>query len=676
MTAAPASDAAFSADEFAEDIRHALESDPAIAQALLQPGSKLKERTLEIERELREVEVGSVRDYVRQSSRVADLHAQLQRCDGILAEMQERLLGFEADLGSASRDLKSLRSESRSMATKLKNRRAAEAKLGGFLKRVALDPRHASVICDGAVDDAFVEAVAALDETLGFAAESHDDVSFSRDWRSCRDLAPLMEKLRGKATARCGDELLERIDELHRDSSNVHQLQRVRLARLAPLQRFLERHAPEVAKHVQDVYVDRMARTLHALFRAYHAELEKLDLAVADRNDVVAVPEDAVRYALTGRVSLAKRGDGFSLGDRAGVLKRMDEPPLLVHVAIKENRRYPFEELFRSSLRHLADAALSETHFVTAFLHGADQSSPAVQSTLQAIFRRAFSATLEHLENKLFACHDAVGLLLVVRLIERARTRATRGPAPTASALDAFLGDCEALVRPRLLAILSQNLDGVKKAELSRLGVVSTAPHYVARRYGELHATVLALFPDECRAAAARDADAVSPPASPAASPASPALRKIVEFASRRSSVSSTASAPTNGAASAAAQAASLMEELRERTSELLLRLARRLKKEKAKRVFLVNNYDLICSIFAERDVSAHESDVLFWLNKLHAEREAFVEDCVEIKILHRVRAESSRRPPRHRRDACSMAWRCQFLTARASQDGRVIAEK
>ena len=164
----------------------------------------------------------------------------------------------------------------------------------------------------------------------------------------------------------------------------------------------------------------------------------------------------------------------------------------------------------------------------------------------------------------MFACHDAVGLLLVVRLIERARTRATRGPAPTASALDAFLGDCEALVRPRLLTILTQNLEGVKKAELSRLGVVSTAPHYVARRYGELHATVLALFPDECRAAAARDADVASPPASPAASPASPALRKIVEFASRRSSVSSTASAPTNGAASAAAQAASLMEELRE----------------------------------------------------------------------------------------------------------------
>ena len=52
------------------------------------------------------------------------------------------------------------------------------------------------------------------------------------------------------------------------------------------------------------------------------------------------------------------------------------------------------------------------------------------------------------------------------------------------------------------------------------------------------------------------------------------------------------------------------------------------------------------------------------------------VPTCVEIKILRRVRAEPSRRPPRHRRDACSMAWRCRFVTARRSRHGRVIDEK
>ena len=44
---------------------------------------------------------------------------------------------------------------------------------------------------------------------------------------------------------------------------------------------------------------------------------------------------------------------------------------------------------------------------------------------------------------------------------------------------------------------------------------------------------------------------------------------------------------------------------------------------------------------------------------------------CVEIKVLRRGRADSSRQPPRHRRAACSMAWRCRFLTAQRNQHGR-----
>ena len=56
-------------------------------------------------------------------------------------------------------------------------------------------------------------------------------------------------------------------------------------------------------------------------------------------------------------------------------------------------------------------------------------------------------------------------------------------------------------------------------------------------------------------------------------------------------------------------------------------------------------------------------------------EERARVAACVEIKILRRGRAESSRQPPRHRRDACSMAWRCRFFTARRNQRGHVIAE-
>ena len=51
-------------------------------------------------------------------------------------------------------------------------------------------------------------------------------------------------------------------------------------------------------------------------------------------------------------------------------------------------------------------------------------------------------------------------------------------------------------------------------------------------------------------------------------------------------------------------------------------------------------------------DVLDLEQNALEWIHALYPK----VFTCVEIKILRRVRAESSRRPPRHRRDACSMA--------------------
>ena len=48
------------------------------------------------------------------------------------------------------------------------------------------------------------------------------------------------------------------------------------------------------------------------------------------------------------------------------------------------------------------------------------------------------------------------------------------------------------------------------------------------------------------------------------------------------------------------------------------------------------------------------------WLE--YALDDNYASSCVEIKILRRVCPESPRRPPRHRRDPCSMAWRCRFL--------------
>ena len=55
-------------------------------------------------------------------------------------------------------------------------------------------------------------------------------------------------------------------------------------------------------------------------------------------------------------------------------------------------------------------------------------------------------------------------------------------------------------------------------------------------------------------------------------------------------------------------------------------------------------------------------------------QRKLFTYDTVhKSKFSRRVSATAGSWPPRHRRDACTTAWRCRFLTARRSQHGRVV---
>lgn len=48
-------------------------------------------------------------------------------------------------------------------------------------------------------------------------------------------------------------------------------------------------------------------------------------------------------------------------------MSQIEKEPILVHVALAENQKYPFEVLMRSVLKHLLDAASSEFLFIVDF---------------------------------------------------------------------------------------------------------------------------------------------------------------------------------------------------------------------------------------------------------------------------------------------------------------------
>jgi hypothetical protein len=123
-------------DEIDEDLER-FQQDEIVADALAK-GVDLREYSRQIDDELKQVEMESVREYVGESDNVVYLHNQIQACDVVLARMQEMLLGFQADLGGISEEIRYLQDQSLSMNIKLRNRRAAQAKIEGFLENVEL----------------------------------------------------------------------------------------------------------------------------------------------------------------------------------------------------------------------------------------------------------------------------------------------------------------------------------------------------------------------------------------------------------------------------------------------------------------------------------------------------------------------------------------------------------
>jgi len=99
--------------------------------------------------------------------------------------------------------------------------------------------------------------------------------------------------------------------------------------------------------------------------------------------------------------------------------------------------------------------------------------------TFNAIFAKTLSLCLENLENYLFNCYDAIGLLLMIKLVIAFRGLMTRRRI---NVLDSFFDRTTMLLWPRFKAIFDANLKSVRTANPKKLGNVELHPHYVSRR--------------------------------------------------------------------------------------------------------------------------------------------------------------------------------------------------
>ncbi|KAK9819744.1 hypothetical protein WJX72_001832 [[Myrmecia] bisecta] len=464
-----------------EQIEHFAEHE--VLRAILDQGCDPKEYGRQYEAKLRQAELESIQDYITESDNLVILHSQISSCDQILATMEEMLGKFQGDLGNISTEIRSLQEQSQSMSVKLKNRKGTEQKLGSFIENVAIPPALVEGIMASEVDEGFHEHLLALHKKLEFL-ESNETAQSSA---SFRDVAPELERLRVRAIGKARDYLMTRIYALRKPKTNIQILQQNVLLKYKYLVTFLRMHGKEVFLELRAAYVDTLSRVLSSHFRAYLTAIERLQEDVASASDVIgsAAASSTGVMAMFARATQAhEKADVFALGERAAILHHLDQAALIPHVLEAQNKKFPFEVLFRSVHKLLMDTATSEYLFCCEFFQE------------DAVFHELFAATLTVVESSLAATlqdmYDMVGLLLMIRINYHHQLIMNKRRIPC---LDGALDRINLMLWPRFKSLFDLQLASIKNYNPGSFSE-DVKLHFITQRYAQLTASLLQLNAD------------------------------------------------------------------------------------------------------------------------------------------------------------------------------------
>ncbi|CAI9112929.1 OLC1v1013440C1 [Oldenlandia corymbosa var. corymbosa] len=516
--------------------------DDQVVADILSKGTKLREYTKGVESNLRQVELDSIEDYIKESDNLVSLHDQIRDCDIILSQMETLLSGFQAEIGSISSDIKVLQEKSMDMGLKLKNRKVTESKLAKFVEDIIVPPRMIDIIVDGEVNDEYLRTLEILSKKLKFV-EMDSTVKTSK---ALKDVQPELERLRQKAVTKVYDFMVQKLYALRKPKTNIQILQQGVLLKYKYITSFLKEHGKEVYLEVRAAYVDTMNKVLSAHFRAYIQSLEKLQLDIATSSDLIGVEARSSSLFSIGREPLKNRSAVFALGDRIKILKEIDEPALIPHIAEASSKKYPYEVLFRSLHKLLMDTATSEYEiYLFLFLdvqlyHNSLTKSPSTTSGLSG----PFAVIDEHFNSILPNFYDAIGLMLMIRIIHQHQLTMSRRRIPC---LDSYLDKVNIALWPRFKIVFDMHLGSMRNANIRSLWEDDVHPHYVMRRYAEFTASLIHLN---------------------------------VEYGDGQLELN--------------------LERLRMAIDDLINKLAKTFPKAKLQTVFLINNYDMTISVLKE----------------------------------------------------------------------------
>lgn len=382
------------------------------------------------------------------------------------------------------------------------------------------------------------------------------------------DIAPELEKLRRMSVQKIRDFLLQRVASLKKRMTNIQILQQSVLLKYTGLYKFLQDHAPEVSVEIKEAYATTMSSIYLRHFKGYLGDLMRLRTEVATKGDLLGQEEwtsfsasSLFSNKLSAKPTTA-RGDGaFKLGERTSAVDVVSEPPLIPAVLQQSGQNLHYEAIFGAVSSLLLDTVGCEYDFMTQFF-GAIEA-------FENIFGKSIFHVMENLEQSLVTSWDAIGCLLLLQVNQEQRNVMEARAVPL---LVSFFQRVQVLVWSRFKAIMEAHVQSLAVFNALK-GPTEVHPHFVARRYAEFVASLRLL-----------KATSVEP------------------------------------------MLATILRALRTEVEKLLAeRLARQHSSRRNQAAFLINNYDLIVSLLAER--GARGEDSLHFEQLLDSIKATYVEE-------------------------------------------------
>ncbi|KYQ93141.1 Vps52 / Sac2 family protein [Tieghemostelium lacteum] len=466
-----------------------------------------------IESELKSLPSTVLHTYFEQSTELLKLHNVIKDSKKELIGIGSEFEGFIGELSDLIKDMPDNHLVSMQISKSLKNRTVTRDEFAKLIESIVIPPELIQELMQDDVDEDYIKSINELTQRV-----KNLDCYMQTQAKFIEDMAVEIDLLKKKACRSVRDFLLKLIISLRKPRTNVQILQHSKLFKYSTLNQFLYLNKTSYSVEVKNMYIDTVSKIFNNYFRSYLNNLTKVFYQISFKMDVIGYFEVVKGYFSTSSpqtksvdkqsafnlnvtnlpndIWTSIRSESVQIPDsispnilrRSHILQRcLDAPLIIPHAALKNNKKYPFEQIFRSMNILLLDTVSSEYLFTRQWFPKSLVDSGA--GFINPIFDKVFQQFFDNIGSFVGGTWDCLGVLLSIKLNE-IFTQVLQERRLNLPSLTQYFHKVDVMLWDKFSELFKRNIDSLKLALTKEPMPTDTRPHIYTRRFSEFYASI------------------------------------------------------------------------------------------------------------------------------------------------------------------------------------------